>query len=266
METSLYNLDCILQFSLLTAGEEDDWKEQNLSRIHLIKYAYLADLIYSESNNGDSFTGIDWQFYKFGPWSNVVNSQIDQSMSAIRAERKTFESDYSDEDRVSWCKRDSKKLRDLQDKLPIVVTGRLKKYVHKYTNDTASLLHFVYSTEPMLRTKPHDKILFVSKKKVQVKSDAKEFIDFDSLSIKNKKKFLIKKEEYQLKKDLILQKKRNAKQKSTHPIEMEPELLQKGTRWLDELAGPKIIEGNHSLKFDDSVWQSISRTRKNELS
>jgi hypothetical protein len=45
-------------------------------------YVYLADLAYAEANRGKTFTGIDWQFYKFGPWSQTVNDRIEPALVA----------------------------------------------------------------------------------------------------------------------------------------------------------------------------------------
>jgi len=61
-------VDKIIQYTLLVAGDEDDYFDRQLGPIHLIKYVYLADLDYAASHNGEIFTGVKWQFYKFGPW------------------------------------------------------------------------------------------------------------------------------------------------------------------------------------------------------
>ena len=37
--------------------------------IHLIKCVYLADLAYDKEHNGQTYTGIPWRFYHFGPWA-----------------------------------------------------------------------------------------------------------------------------------------------------------------------------------------------------
>ena len=73
-------VDLVIQFSLLVAGEEDDNFSRQLGPIHLIKYLYLADLSYAKRNDGKSFTGIDWQFYNFGPWSAAAHARIEQAL------------------------------------------------------------------------------------------------------------------------------------------------------------------------------------------
>lgn len=74
-------IDLIIQFALLAAGDEDDFFDRQLGPIHLIKYVYLADLSFAKRNNGESFTGVDWEFYKFGPWSQQVNERVEPALS-----------------------------------------------------------------------------------------------------------------------------------------------------------------------------------------
>ena len=87
------NVDLVIQYSLLAAGDEDDYIDRQLGPIHIIKYVYLADLVYAKHNNGQSFTGIDWQFYKFGPWSQAVHARIEPALKAIHANRNQFPSE-----------------------------------------------------------------------------------------------------------------------------------------------------------------------------
>ena len=44
-------VDKIIQYSLLIAGDEDDFSDRQLGPIHLIKYVYLADLDFAASHN-----------------------------------------------------------------------------------------------------------------------------------------------------------------------------------------------------------------------
>ena len=45
----IQKIDLLLQYALAVASEEDDFKNQRLGAIHLIKYVYLADLAYAPS-------------------------------------------------------------------------------------------------------------------------------------------------------------------------------------------------------------------------
>ncbi len=74
-------VDLVLQYSLLVAGEQDTSFDRQLGPIHLLKYVYLADL-FAGKNEGATYTGIEWKFYKFGPWSQSVNERIAPALSA----------------------------------------------------------------------------------------------------------------------------------------------------------------------------------------
>jgi hypothetical protein len=41
-------IDLLIQYTLLVAGQEDEYLDRQLGPIHLIKYVYLADLVYAE--------------------------------------------------------------------------------------------------------------------------------------------------------------------------------------------------------------------------
>ena len=84
-------IDLLIQYAILIAGQEDEYFDRQLGPIHLIKYVYLADLAYAECNCGETFTGIAWQFYKFGPWSQAANERIDPALAAIGANKKTYD-------------------------------------------------------------------------------------------------------------------------------------------------------------------------------
>jgi hypothetical protein len=72
-------IDLLIQYAILIAGQEDEYFDRQLGPIHLIKYVYLADLAYAEHNYGETFTGIDWQFYKFGPWSQTCKQGLEST-------------------------------------------------------------------------------------------------------------------------------------------------------------------------------------------
>ena len=115
MPSDTSKIDQIIQYSLLVAGDKDSNYDRQLGPIHLIKYVYLADLSYARSNNGNSYTGINWQFYKFGPWSQTVNSRIEPALLAIHAIKSQFSSDYEDrEDWVRWELRNDSLLNEKQ--------------------------------------------------------------------------------------------------------------------------------------------------------
>jgi hypothetical protein len=64
-------VDLLLKYILPAAGQEDPGNRE-LGPIHLIKYTYLADLIFAEKHGGESYTCAPWRFHHFGPWSPEV--------------------------------------------------------------------------------------------------------------------------------------------------------------------------------------------------
>ena len=150
-------IDKIIQYSLLIAGDEDDSFDRQLGPIHLIKYVYLADLYYAASHNGETFTGVKWQFYKFGPWSQEVNNRIEPALLCIHAEKKTFPSDYEDKDEwVRWTATDDSFRKELERELPFTIKSTLRRDVHQFGKATPELLSYVYSTKPMLSAAPRE--------------------------------------------------------------------------------------------------------------
>lgn len=157
MTTNTRNVDLVIQFALLAAGDEDDYFDRQLGSIHIIKYVYLADLSFAQYNNGQSFTGINWQFYKFGPWSQVVHARIEPALNAIHANRQQFQSNYEDkEDWIRWNLRDDRLLNEKWHVLPDSITSPLKTLIHKFGKDTPALLDYVYKTKPMLSAAPNE--------------------------------------------------------------------------------------------------------------
>lgn len=88
----------MIQYALLVAGCEDDVFDRELGPIHLIKYVYLADLAHAERNDGQTFSGVRWQFFHYGPWTQEVYVRIQPALRAIDAEEKIITSERLDND------------------------------------------------------------------------------------------------------------------------------------------------------------------------
>ncbi|WP_146155287.1 hypothetical protein [Enhygromyxa salina] len=54
----------------VSAAELQEYPNDCLGPIHVLKYIYLADLAHAEQH-GETFTGANWQFYNFGPWGQL---------------------------------------------------------------------------------------------------------------------------------------------------------------------------------------------------
>ncbi len=259
MESS--KIDLIIQYSLLVAGEEDEFFDRQLGPIHLIKYVYLADLAYADRNQGQTFTGIIWQFYKFGPWSQNVHERIEPALIELKANKKTFPSKFDDKDDwVRWQLRDDDLLDNIDRQLPVSITALLRRDIHRFGNDTASLLNHVYQTPPMLSAAPSECLDFSQLNQASRKTVSSSPLKYEELSTTKKKKF---------KKRIQELRKKNAKRTSAdrrttqliNPVTSPryDDVYYEGLNWLDSLAGPPLKEGELEATFSDYVWKSSTR-------
>ncbi len=58
-------------------------------------------MYYAVKNNGNIFTGINWQFYHFGPWNLDLYQEIPDAVKVAGGSIRTFESQY-DKDGVRF--------------------------------------------------------------------------------------------------------------------------------------------------------------------
>lgn len=250
-------IDLVLQFALLAAGDEDDYVDRQLGPIHLIKYVYLADLHFARRNEGRSFTGVNWQFYRFGPWSAAVLDRVQPSLQAIHAEQKRFASDYGEDDWERWTCRDDQLYREKERALPVSITMHLKREVHKFTKDTPSLLDFVYKTKPMLSAAPNDYL------DLSLALDAPTFGDeepvaslrMDQLSHKKQKRFKERMRE-------LRASQQDAPRRNLVKPAIEPrydDVYDAGVSWLESLAGESFSNQEVTAEFSQDVWHSPTR-------
>lgn len=258
MESS--KIDLLIQYALLVAGQEDEYFDRQLGPIHLIKYVYLADLAYAECNHGQTFTGTDWQFYKFGPWSQKVHERIEPALIALGANKKTFPSQFDDEDDwVRWQLTDDDLLDKIDSQLPLSITSRLKRDIHGFGNDTTSLLSYVYQTSPMLSAAPLENLDFSHLDQTTQKTESSSL----------KREDLTKREKKKFKERIQKLREKNAKRSSAdrsktkliNPVTSPryDDVYYEGLKWLDSLAGSPLIEGEAEAVFSDSVWKSKAR-------
>ncbi len=255
-------IDLIIQYALLAAGQEDDFKDRQLGPIHIVKYIYIADLLYSRENNGETFTGLEWKFHKFGPWSATAHSRIEPALQAINANKKSFPSNYENKkDWDRWSLVDDQLFAECSRLLPIQITNLLSRLVHQFGKDTPSLLHFVYDTPPMRNAAPGEFLDFsFAVPKPVTKND--DFVPLmKKLSTRQKKKFKSRLEELRQRNQKRLQERRSKpKRIPSRRVPLYDEVYKEGMEWLDSLAGPPLPEGNFEAVFDDSIWKSSGRT------
>lgn len=250
-------IDLLLQYALLVAGEEDEYFDRQLGPIHLIKYVYLADLAFASRNDGRIFTGVVWQFYKFGPWSQTVNERIEPALLAIGADRKTFPSDYGEKDEwVRWTLRNDHLLEEKERLIPPAITLRLRADIRKFRKDTPSLLEYVYLTAPMLTAAPNEYLDF-SVAATSAAERSTEKLRIETLSAKKQTKFKECMQSLQQK----YKASRPNKSVLVNPVKNPryDSVYEDGIAWLNELAGEEIAPGEKIAEFSDDVWKSSTR-------
>src|SRR5713226_3824812 len=153
-------IDQLIGYALAAASQED-FGNRELGPIHLIKYVYLADLAFAETNAGQTFTGVAWRFYHFGPWSEEIYERIEPTVRQLGVTERRVPSRYAD-DALRWSLDDVPGLFErLDEGLPWVVTRAVKQAIHRFGHDTSDLLHFIYTTPPMLRAAPGEILNFM---------------------------------------------------------------------------------------------------------
>lgn len=254
----------VLQYALFVAGRSDDRFDRELGPIHLIKYVYLVDLDYAKFNNGQTFTGVDWVFHHFGPWSVDVFQQLDDALAEVGAKKTTFTSDYDGKDAVRWSvDHEDPRCGSFEQELPLDVRSSVQRHVGKFYNNTTALLHFVYATPPMLMAAPEERLDFsvVVTAKEETKDAHVPFLQ--RLSKKKKKVFTERMAEL-----------RERFARTVVPVESRPprmngrmdSVYEEGAAWLDSLAGDPFPEQGATVHISDDVWKSGARSCHAELS
>jgi hypothetical protein len=144
--------------ALLIAAEEVG--VASLIRTTLHKFVYLLDVYEAEFAGGVPFTGVNWQFLHYGPFSAEVASGIDMlaASGGLIAETRTRADD--DTEFVSYTlNRRGPSLADLG------VSGysrlRLNSDIQRFSKDLSALLNYVYfRTEPMSDAVPGQNLSF----------------------------------------------------------------------------------------------------------
>jgi hypothetical protein len=242
-------------YALLCAADNDDFTRRDLGEIHLLKYLYIADEAYARWNQGRTFTGTDWCFYKFGPWSQPLHAAIVACLTTIGAQLRTFPSRFGDDDCKRWSiQADAAECRRVKDRLPLEVKQAISAAIQTHGNDTASLLEAVYASEPMLRAAPGERLEFRARDRTP-REKPHEFVPLmDKLSVSERKRFQERKKELQAR---IAE--RLAKQSVPAPPTLPRDEEYAATlEWVDSLAGPHLPSGSEVV-FSESIWKSPAR-------
>lgn len=248
----------LFQHILATAALNEDFTQRQLGPIHFIKYAYLADLAFAERNSGQSFTGADWRFYHFGPWSEQIFSQIEPALVHLGAERLQIRSPYADDFvRYRLNREEAQHLAsDAENALPFTVANAVARAVHEHGSDTADLLRRVYLTGPMLSARPgeHLDLSTVAKPK-DVPTTPVVTAPGLSKSQRKARSALVERARVEMAKRFLNRTRGNA---PTPPPRYD-EVFAEGTALLDKMAGEPPEKSSGELRFDDSIWTSDQR-------
>lgn len=249
------SIELLFQYALAAAAQEDDHRNQRLGPIHLLKYAYLGDLAYAQKNQGQTFSGAQWKFHHFGPWSVEAWQKIPAAADAIGALKQEFPSQYR-EDNVRWQLRKQGEPDELVKGVPLVAALAIRRAIREFGSDTTSLLHFVYKTPPMLRAAPGEMLSFMpveDPKRDEVSESIPTPSPVPTLSktkLKNLKALVRSKLELPPPRRMV----------EPDPPPRYDETFIRGVEWLDRLAGEPIDAAEGRLRFADSIWKSRARS------
>jgi len=252
----------IMRYAVAVASNGDDLRRRELGPIHLIKYVYLADLAYAESQGGVTFTGIPWRFYHFGPWAPEAWREIEPAMDLQAIRRRSFQGRYQDD--VSRWRSEEPELEEcLERDLPFVVAQAVRSAVHDFANDTSGLLHHVYRTPPMLRAAPEERLDFTTvvpedDEPVPAKTEETPQPPLSKTARKRRKQAH---NALRVRFQEALRKSRR-----TRPSKVKPrpprydEVFARGQEWLDSLAGEPIESLEGELLVSEAIWKSPTRS------
>ena len=133
----------------------------------------------------------------------------------------------------------------------------LRRYVHKFLQDTPSLLDYVYKTGPIISAAPHEYLdLTLAVENPQEKSSA-EPLRVEQLSNRKRKKLGERIRRLQNDRAIVDRKIINPVTKARFD-----EVYEEGVAWLNDLAGEPFQTGEIKVEFADDVWKSSTRKGK----
>jgi hypothetical protein len=255
--SDIKKIDSIIQFALLCAGQDEEWSRRELGTIHLIKYVYLADYHHALTQSGQTYTGLPWRFYKFGPWEEDCFSRIEPALQAIGAEKRIFSHPKYEDDFVKWLCSDSQRYEELQERLPLEIVGQLARYIRKFGADTEGLLDFVYKTPPMLRAAPNELLVFVGARESRI---PEQTVDTQKPTRRQEKKLKEELEQLRLSMRKQLERKKIERgRRFQPPAPRYDDVFFEGVAQLDHLAGEPIASQECVMEFADDAWKSKAR-------
>ena len=253
-------IDQLFTFILATAAQCGEYRGLELGPIHFVKYAYLADLAFAERHQGETFSGTEWQFFHFGPWSGAVLDLLEPSLTRVGATVRHFSSKYSDDHvRYGLDRSDAEALsRRLERELPGEVTYAVSRAVQEHGSDTADLLRHVYLTAPMLAAKPQQFLDFRTVVRSADHEPHFEPMQPAQLSAKERRRRrgLLEEARVEIQKRLSGS---AARRVAPDPAPRYDDVFFEGSAMLDRTAGEHVGASQGEVQFDDSIWLSSQR-------
>lgn len=247
----------VVRYCLVVAAQSDDFAFRSLGPIHLIKYAYLADLDYAKYNNGGVFTGVEWVFHNFGPWSAEAFTQIEPALESFGAEKRVFQSQFDEKDCVRWKLPEGTETDLFERSLPVEIKHAIGNYFRRFGNDTAALLHFVYSTPPMLNAAPEERLDFTAVVPSPRPPVSQHTPYLKRITSKQRKRLFSGMEELRARFQSSFAQESASLSK---PIpEQHDHIYIELMEWLEGLAGNEFPEQGATVVFSDEIWKSPAR-------
>ena len=252
-------IDQLFQYALARAAQADDFRDQELGAIHLLKYAYLADLAYARRHDGSTYTGMNWRFYHFGPWSADAHDRIAPALvERAAATARSISSRYGDDYvRYRFTTTQANQLETaLAARLPVVLTSALARAVHEHGSDTADLLRHVYLTPPMLMARPNDVLDFASA--IEASESPVQSVPPDQRTRAEKRRRAAALAIGRTKIQQLVSKRRSERAVADPPPRYD-DVFFTGLDELERKAGSPPKASSGTLSFEDSVWSSSQR-------
>lgn len=260
-DVDVARVDLLLKFILAVAGQEERG-DRELGTIHLLKYAYLGDLAYSETHSGETFTRTTWRFYNFGPWAEELFARIEPAVLNLGAEVRTFSRAGVENDSVRYSFEGEEELERLDQIIPTEVGRAVRTFIRRFHADTSALLHYVYNTAPMLHAAPGESLQFTIQREEPEHSADSEG-DLNAEPERDVARAPLSKTARRKKLDAL--KKRVKDKMASRPVASEPraprydEVFAEGVKWLDGLAGSDLDAESGEMIFSSDIWKSRGR-------
>ena len=253
--SDLSRLNAVYQYTVAVAALADDARQQSLGPIHLLKYAYLADLAHASRRAGSPYSGVEWRFHHFGPWSQEAFNAIGPALHAVAAREDRYTSRYeSDVVRFGLDRHRAEAIARRGDQdLPPVVSHAITRAVREHGTDTADLLRHVYLTPPMLAARPGDRLDFSTAASVVRETQTPHAPARLTVKEKRRRAAIIDSARAEVRQRLA---KSRSKRAAPQRAPRYDAVFREGTAQLDRLAGDPIVPATGEITFDDSVWHA----------